>query len=117
MPVEEVPDRPSVPVLALHEQGGGTAPAAAEEGRVTRSWVTPPRFWSAVSALPAGPGVGGWPRRPSRGYIGGSHLPDLQVPRTSGSDMATSSPRAMLATAACLGTGSQPKSRRCERHP
>jgi hypothetical protein len=34
MPVEEVPDQPSVPPIALHEQGGGTAPAAAEGGRI-----------------------------------------------------------------------------------
>lgn len=35
MLVEEVPGQPSVPPLALHEQGGGTAPAAPEGGRVT----------------------------------------------------------------------------------
>ena len=62
------------------QQGSGTAPAAAEGGRVTSVLDHATRFWPAVSALPAWPGASGWPRRPSRGCTGGSRLPDLQVP-------------------------------------
>jgi hypothetical protein len=39
VPVEEALDQPAVPPLALHEHGGGPAPAAAEEGRATSSLV------------------------------------------------------------------------------
>lgn len=100
MPVEEAVDQPSVPPFALHEYGGRPAPAAAEAGRGALV------LGLATLILAGGKRAACWTRGGRRAVAASDrlHWPVhifliFRYRRTSGSDMATSSPRAMLVAA------------------